>query len=94
VHEKSLKVIKTLAPHLAMYRRSCPSQLSFENFYLPFGGKLSSDNRWVKLAKLIPWEAFEQTDADPFSQEMGAPDKSFRRALGRLTYQREMGDER
>ncbi|MBD3886094.1 hypothetical protein IFO70_30830 [Phormidium tenue FACHB-886] len=42
-----------------MYRRSTPGQLSFENFYLPFGGKLSGENRWVKLAQLIPWEEFE-----------------------------------
>ncbi|MGG6295073.1 hypothetical protein ACQ4M4_11820 [Leptolyngbya sp. AN02str] len=41
-----------------MYRRSTPGQLSLENFYLPFGGKLLGENRWVKLAQLIPWEAF------------------------------------
>lgn len=74
-----------------MYRRSCPGQLSFENFYLPFGGKLSSDNRWVKLAKLIPWEAFEQTYADQFSEGMGAPAKSFRMALGSLIIKERLG---
>ncbi len=33
-----------------MYRRVPPSQVSSEDFYLPFGGKLSGENRWVKLA--------------------------------------------
>ena len=25
----------------------------------PFGGKLDSENRWLKIAKLIPWEEIE-----------------------------------
>jgi transposase, IS5 family len=74
-----------------MYRTSPPGQLSFENFYLPFGGKLSSDNRWVKLAKLIPWETVEATYADQFSATMGAPAKSFRVALGTLIIKEKLG---
>ena len=27
----------------------------FEDFSLPFGGSLPGDNRWIKLAELIPW---------------------------------------
>ena len=37
-----------------MYRRKDRNQLSFKDFFLPFGGKLSGDNRWIKLAELIP----------------------------------------
>jgi transposase, IS5 family len=74
-----------------MYRTSSPGQLSFENFYLPFGGKLSSDNRWVKLAKLIPWEAVEANYAEQFSATMGAPAKSFRVALGTLIIKEKLG---
>jgi transposase, IS5 family len=74
-----------------MYRTSPPGQLSFENFYLPFGGKLSSDNRWVKLSKLIPWETLEANYADQFSATMGAPAKSFRVALGTLIIQEKLG---
>jgi len=40
-----------------MYKNN-EKQLKFEDFYLPFGGKLISDNRWVKLSKLIPWHEF------------------------------------
>lgn len=28
-------------------------------FFLPFGGKLNPDNRWMKPAQLIPWEKAE-----------------------------------
>jgi IS5 family transposase len=74
-----------------MYRRSTPGQLSFENFYLPFGGKLSGENRWVKLAELIPWEEFEAHYAEQLSQDMGAPAKSFRMALGALIIKERLG---
>ncbi len=42
-----------------MYRQ--PSgQMNIEDFILPFEGKLNPENRWVKLAKLIPWEKIEK----------------------------------
>ena len=74
-----------------MYRRSTPGQLSFENFYLPFGGKLSGENRWVKLAQLIPWEEFEAQYAEQLSEGMGAPAKSFRMALGAVIIKERLG---
>lgn len=42
-----------------MYRRGPRHQLSFEDFFLPFGGKLSGYTRWIKLAELIPWDDLE-----------------------------------
>jgi hypothetical protein len=74
-----------------MYRRPTPGQLSFENFYLPFGGKLSGENRWVKLSQLIPWEELEAQYADQFSQGIGAPAKPFRMALGALIIKERLG---
>ncbi len=74
-----------------MYRTPSPGQLSFENFYLPFGGKLSGDNRWVKLAELIPWATVEADYAKQFSDSMGAPAKSFRLALGALIIKEKLG---
>jgi len=50
----------------AMYRHN-QRQLEFEDFILPFGGKLRSDNRWVKLAKLIPWDEFEHAYCKSFT---------------------------
>ena len=41
--------------------------MSFEdNFFLPFGGKVRSDNRWIILAKKIPWGAIEEIYASLF----------------------------
>ncbi len=74
-----------------MYRKSSPGQLSFENFYLPFSGKLSSENRWVKLTEMIPWEEFESVYAEQFSEDMGAPAKRFRMALGALIIKERLG---
>ena len=36
-----------------MYRKP-KSQLTIEDFILPFEGNLSADNRWVKLAGIYP----------------------------------------
>ena len=41
-------------------------QLSFKDFFLPFGGQLSGDNRWIKLAELIPWDELEDDYASQF----------------------------
>ena len=74
-----------------MYRQSAKGQLSFENFYLPFGGKLSGENRWVRLAELVPWETFESEYAEQFSNGQGAPAKTFRMALGALIIKEKLG---
>ncbi|MFG6101213.1 IS5 family transposase [Leptothoe sp. EHU-05/26/07-4] len=74
-----------------MYRQPSPGQLSFHDFYLPFGGKLSEKNRWVKLAGMIPWDEFESIYASQFSEDMGAPAKGFRMALGALIIKEKLG---
>jgi hypothetical protein len=61
------------------------------DFELPFEGRLAADNRWVKMAKLIPWSEFEEDYAENFPTEMGAPAKSFRMALGALIIKEKLG---
>ena len=61
-----------------MYRRKDRNQLSFEDIFLPFGGKLSGDNRWIKLAELIPWDELEKDYAAEFRKGFGAPAKPIR----------------
>ena len=74
-----------------MYKNT-EKQLKFEDFYLPFGGKLRSDNRWVKLAKLIPWHEFEALYARTLAGTgMGAPAMSVRVALGSLIIKERLG---
>ena len=75
-----------------MYRQESSKQLSFEDFYLPFGGHLDPNNRWVRLADLIPWDEFEESYADQFAQSgQGAPAKPFRLALGSLIIKEKLG---
>lgn len=38
-----------------MYRKGNPSQLEFEDYYLPFADKLRSEYRWVIFSKQIAW---------------------------------------
>jgi transposase, IS5 family len=74
-----------------MYR-SKENQLEFENFGLPFSGKLRSDNRWVKLAKLIPWSDFELSYSKTLKRSgFGPPAKSVRVALGALIIKERLG---
>ena len=64
----------------------------FEDFYLPFGGKLRSNNRWVLLAKMVPWDTVESLYAEQFSvNSQGAPAKSARMALGSLIIKERLG---
>ena len=74
-----------------MYRTKCEEQLEFKDFYLPFGGKLDGNNRWVKLSKLIPWAEIEKKYKDNFSSSQGAPAKPLRMALGSLLIKERCG---
>ncbi len=74
-----------------MYRQVDCNATPAEKFKLPFDGKLSEDNRWVILAKLIPWSKFEEKYAQQFSENIGAPAKSFRMALGALIIKEKLG---
>ncbi len=90
-----------------MYRKSTQSSITPSKFELPFSEKLSPDNRWagltsfwgfprrqplVIMANLIPWTEFEQEYAEKFSENMGAPAKPFRMALG-ATLARSLAEE-
>ena len=81
-----IKFFKIFAPkENEMYKKKNKHQLEFEDFYLPFGGKLRSDNRWIKLSKIIPWDEIEEFYSKHFSDSgLGAPAKSVRIALGAL----------
>ena len=74
-----------------MYKKVEQLETELENFELPFGGKLSEDNRWVIMAKLIPWSEVEEEYAKKFTLEIGAPAKSSRMALGSLIIKEKLG---
>ena len=74
-----------------MYRRNDQEQVEFESFHLCFGGRLRSENRWVKLSKIVPWEEIEQRYAGQLNERRGAPALSARIALGSLIIKEKLG---
>jgi hypothetical protein len=93
MHGKTSTLSQNLAPSGAkiMYKHNL-KQLEFAEFSLPFQGHLSSDNKWVKLAGLIPWEQFEDCYHNNFSKSgLGHPALSVRMALAALIIKEELG---
>ena len=67
-----------------MYRRTMIGQQKLE---LPFGVDLNADNRWVKLAVILPWEKIEECYAQNFASEKGEVAKPGRMAFAALYIQ-------
>lgn len=67
-----------------MYISSDADQITMEDFFMPFGGKLLKTNRWVKLASIMPWEHIEQIYMASFRSERGRPAISSRIAFGSI----------
>ena len=67
-----------------MYHRDDSEQLTMEEFFQPFGGRLRKDNRWVCLAGIMPWEYIEDIYTKNLSEETGRPAISSRIAFGAI----------
>lgn len=67
-----------------MYIASNSDQLSIEDFFMPFGGKLLKTNRWVKLASVLPWDYIEDIYMQSFNDKNGRPAISSRIAFGAI----------
>jgi len=65
--------------------------MKFQNFYLPFSGKLSGENRWIILAEHIPWQRIEQQYSERFSKDEGCPAKAARIGFGALIIKERLG---
>ena len=73
-----------------MYRKCNREQISVDDFIPPFGGKLSADNRWVKLSHVIPWDQIEERYAARFGK-CGNVAIPLRVALGALIIREKCG---
>ena len=73
-----------------MYRKRNREQVSLDDFIPPFGGKLLADNRWVKLARVIPWDRIEDRYARRFGK-CGNVAIPLRVALGALIIKEKCG---
>jgi hypothetical protein len=74
-----------------MYHSKSPQQLEFPDFYLPFSGHLDPENRWVRLARLVPWDLAETIYHQNLCEDFGAPIVPARVALGALVIKERMG---
>lgn len=54
------------------------------DFYLPFGGELNPNNRWVLLSEKIPWDALGAVYNSRISSRMGAPALPSRIVIGAM----------
>ncbi len=73
-----------------MYDRENKEECKFVNFYQPFGGKMNTGNRWIKMADLIPWDILEEKYASQF-KAIGRGAKKVRMAVGALIIQQRFG---
>ena len=67
-----------------MYYREEREQLSIEEFFQPFGGRLRKANRWVRLAAIMPWEYIEKVYIQNLSEGTGRQAISSRVAFGAI----------
>lgn len=74
-----------------MYRRKNCQQREFPDFYLPFSGHLDPENRWITLARLVPWELVEEIYHAGLCADFGAPIVPSRMALGALLVKERLG---
>ncbi len=73
-----------------MYDKENKEELKFVNFYQPFGGKMDPNNRWLKMADIVPWDVLEEKYAGQF-KAIGRGAKKVRMAVGALIIQQRFG---
>ena len=74
-----------------MYKFNQNAQMSLYDFNQPIGLKMNPENRWIKKAEAIPWDAIEERYAKLFPSHTGVPAKPLRMALGSLLIQKQLG---
>lgn len=74
---------------MGMYRKRDRQQMTVEDFTPPFGGRLDANNRWVKMAAVVPWDMVEDIYAATFKDKNpdGRPPIPSRIAFGALYIQ-------
>lgn len=67
------------------------NQLTLEGFSHPFDQELSPDNRWVKLAALIPWDALASVYSDQLNAATGRQSIDVRMVIGAIIVKHKLG---
>lgn len=67
-----------------MYYIEDKDQLVIEDFTMPFGGELDPENRWVRLAGIMPWDYIEEIYLQTMNAETGRRAYPSRAAFGSI----------
>jgi len=72
-----------------------PNQIEIVNFTLPFSGRLNPNNKWIRLAKMIPWEELAGKYTQKMCKDFGRMSIKPRVAIGALIikHYKQMSDE-
>ncbi len=65
-----------------MIRYTSENQLPLSGFETPFETSLDNNNRWVKLAQIVPWDELADAYYSGFNQDYGRPAKDARLVIG------------
>ena len=74
-----------------MIKYTSSNQLTLEGFSHPFERDLSPENRWVKLAALIPWDSLAAVYAKSLSSTSGRASVDVRMVIGALIVKHKLG---
>lgn len=61
-----------------------PKQISIKEFKTGLGRSLNPENRWVRLAEILPWDQLHEIYADTLCRDFGRPAKYSRLILGSI----------
>ena len=67
-----------------MIRYKSTKQITFEEFKTPFEIKLDRENRWVKLAEIMPWDDLADVYYQSLSKKYGPPAIDARIVIGAM----------
>jgi len=67
-----------------MIRYTSQQQMVIEEFKTPFQASIDKENRWIKLARILPWDALASIYYRAMSSDMGAPSIDARIVIGAM----------
>ena len=67
-----------------MISKSNPRQISIDDYMTELEQKLDASNRWVRLAKQIPWDEFREIYNKTLRKDFGRPAKDARLVIGAM----------
>ena len=74
-----------------MIKYTPSNQLTLNGFSTPFENELSPDNRWVKLAALIPWDELAAVYSEKLSGTSGRQSVDVRMVIGAIIVKHRLG---